>query len=100
MLPSSRPRMATMAEEWRGQASQFGLKSVVYMPKGSAVARLENIRAEGAEASITELNYDDTVRLASQHAEEKWLDLDSRYGLGRVRKNSDLDYAGLWDNNQ
>lgn len=51
-------------------AKQLGHKAVVYMPKGSAITRLENIRTEGAEASITDLNYDDTVRLASQHAEE------------------------------
>jgi len=51
-------------------ATQFGMKSVVYMPKGSALERLENIRAAGADASITEFNYDDAVRLASRHAEE------------------------------
>ena len=51
-------------------AREFGCKSVVYMPKGSAQERLENIRAEGAKASITELNYDDAVRLANAHAEE------------------------------
>ena len=51
-------------------AAQFGHKSVVYMPKGSAQVRLENIRREGAEASITELNYDDAVRLAGRHARE------------------------------
>ena len=50
-------------------AREFGCKSVVYMPKGSARERLENIRAEGAEASITELNYDDAVRLANAHAD-------------------------------
>lgn len=51
-------------------ANQLGHKAVVYMPKGSASARLENIRAEGAEAMITDLNYDDTVRMASQRAKE------------------------------
>ncbi|MEY2195344.1 diaminopropionate ammonia-lyase [Neobacillus sp. BF23-41] len=51
-------------------ANQLGQKSVVYMPKGSSEIRLNNIRKEGAEASITDLNYDDTVRLASQKAEE------------------------------
>ena len=51
-------------------ARQFGFRSVVYMPRGSARERLENIRAEGAEASITELNYDDAVRLANTHAEK------------------------------
>lgn len=45
-------------------ANRLGQKSVVYMPKGSAAERLENIRALGSDASITELNYDDCVRLA------------------------------------
>lgn len=48
--------------------------AVVYMPKGSAKERLENILAEGAEATITELNYDDAVRFAHRQAEEKgWI---------------------------
>lgn len=51
-------------------ANQLGQKSVVLMPKGSSEIRLNNIRKEGAEAYITDLNYDDTVRLASQRAEE------------------------------
>lgn len=45
-------------------------KSVVYMPKGSAIERLENIKAEGADASITDMNYDEAVRLANSKAEE------------------------------
>ncbi len=51
-------------------ANRLGQKSVVYMPKGSALERLENIRALGSDASITELNYDDAVRLANQGAEK------------------------------
>ncbi|WP_083838561.1 MULTISPECIES: diaminopropionate ammonia-lyase [Desulfitobacterium] len=51
-------------------ANQLKQHSVVYMPKGSAAERLENIRAEGADASITELNYDEAVRLANSKAEE------------------------------
>lgn len=47
-------------------ANRLGQKSVVYMPKGSAQERLQNIRALGADASITELNYDDAVRLAKE----------------------------------
>ena len=47
-------------------ARQLGHKSVVYMPKGSARERLDNIRAQGAQAEITDLNYDDAVRLANQ----------------------------------
>ena len=55
-------------------ANQFRQKSVVYMPKGSALERLANIQAEGAEASITELNYDEAVRLANSQAETRgWI---------------------------
>lgn len=52
-------------------ASRLKQKSVVYMPKGSAAERLENIRRLGAEASITDVNYDETVRRAYAEAEEK-----------------------------
>lgn len=64
---------ATDGNHGRGvawSATQFGCKSIVYMPKGSVSERLENIRKAGAEASITEFNYDDTVRLATKHANE------------------------------
>lgn len=49
-------------------AAQLKQKSVVYMPKGSSLTRLENIRKEGAEASIMDINYDDAVRLAAENA--------------------------------
>lgn len=52
-------------------AKQLQQKSVVYMPKGSAEERLKNIRAEGADASITDLNYDEAVRLANTQADQK-----------------------------
>lgn len=52
-------------------AKRFGQKAVVYMPDGSSLRRLENIRAEGAEASIMDgMNYDDAVRLAAENAEK------------------------------
>ena len=51
-------------------ARQRGHKSVVYMPKGSARERLDNIRAQGAQAEITDLNYDDAVRLANRMGKE------------------------------
>ena len=51
-------------------ARQLGHKSVVYMPKGSARERLDNIRAQGAQAEITDLNYDDAVRLADRMGKE------------------------------
>ena len=51
-------------------ANRLNQKSVVYMPKGSAKERLDNIRTLGSDASITELNYDDAVRLANAGAEK------------------------------
>ena len=49
-------------------ANKLRQKSVVYMPSGSAEARLANIRAEGAEATIIDGNYDDAVRLAASES--------------------------------
>ncbi len=51
-------------------ARQLHQKAVVYMPKGSAKQRLANILAEGAEATITDLNYDDAVRMTATKARE------------------------------
>ena len=55
-------------------ARQLGQKSVVYMPRGSALERLENIRAEGARADIIDGTYDQAVRLAREAADrEGWV---------------------------
>ena len=51
-------------------ARVLGQRAVVYMPKGSAAERLENIRAQGAQAEIKEYNYDDTVRIAAADGEK------------------------------
>ncbi len=56
---------------WRGRLSSLGCVRVVYMPKGSSPVRAQNIRRHGAECTITELNYDDTVRLAAKTAREQ-----------------------------
>ena len=40
------------------------------MPKGSAQERVDNIRREGAAVKVTELNYDDTVRLLAKDAQQ------------------------------
>lgn len=47
-------------------ANRLKQKSVVYMPKGSAQERLDNIKSLGSDASITDLSYDDAVRLANE----------------------------------
>lgn len=51
-------------------ARELGQQSVVYMPKGSSKVRLEAIRNEGAHAEITDVNYDETVKLCAKLAEE------------------------------
>ena len=44
------------------------------MPKGSSQMRLKAIQDEGADASITDFNYDDAVRLANEKAKENnWI---------------------------
>ncbi|MFU1792334.1 diaminopropionate ammonia-lyase [Paenibacillus azoreducens] len=50
-------------------ANKLGQKSVVLMPKGSAKARFDNIKQEGATVTIEEVNYDECVRMANAMAE-------------------------------
>lgn len=59
---------ATDGNHGRGvawSANKLGQKAVVFMPKGSSPVRLENIRKEGAAATIEEVNYDECVRIAA-----------------------------------
>ena len=49
-------------------ANKLGQKAVVLMPKGSTQTRLNNIRKEGATATIEECNYDECVRMAADMA--------------------------------
>ena len=51
-------------------ANRLGQKAVVLMPKGSTQTRLNNILAEGAQATIEEYNYDECVRMANAMAEK------------------------------
>jgi len=51
-------------------AEQLKQKSIIYMPKGSAKERLENIRAHGAKAEILDMNYDECVKHANDLAEK------------------------------
>lgn len=53
-------------------ANKLGCKSVVFMPKGSVLARAKAIESMGnSTVTITDLNYDDAVRKASKLADEK-----------------------------
>jgi diaminopropionate ammonia-lyase len=52
-------------------ASRYGCKSYIYMTKGTAQSRVDAVYAAGAEEVIvTEVNYDDTVKLAAKRAED------------------------------
>lgn len=51
-------------------ANKLGQSSKVFMPKGTSLERLENIRRENSDANIMDENYDDCVRLAAKFAEE------------------------------
>lgn len=51
-------------------AKQLGLEAKIYMPLGSTENRLNHIKDLGAEAYITDMNYDDTVRYVVEKAKE------------------------------
>lgn len=78
-------------------AEQLGLRAVVYMPKGSSPVRAQNIRRHGAECTITELNYDDTVRLAAKTAREQGMGSTPGYRLAGLRADPHMDHARLYD---
>lgn len=52
-------------------AARLGHRSVVRMPRGTRPERLENIRKLGADASITDLNYDETSLALRELARER-----------------------------
>jgi len=55
-------------------AENLGCTSVVYMPKGSSITRLEAIQRSGADASIIDGNFDDVVRYAAKQAKaNNWI---------------------------
>ncbi len=55
-------------------ASRMGCDAYVYLPKGTADERLQNILSLGVHAEITDLSYDDAVRHAMRMARENgWI---------------------------
>ncbi|MBQ6065742.1 MAG: diaminopropionate ammonia-lyase [Clostridia bacterium] len=55
-------------------AMTLGYDAYVYMPKGTAPERLDNILATGAHAEITDLIYDDVVRYVRKLSEKNgWI---------------------------
>lgn len=76
-LPKSTFATVTAGNHGRGvawAANLFEQESKVYLPKGSSTMRLNAIQELGADASITEMNYDDTVlHIASVAEENNWI---------------------------
>ena len=55
-------------------AQQVGCNAVVYLPKGTASARYEAIKAHGAQTSIIDGTYDDAVEKAVEQAQKQgWI---------------------------
>lgn len=76
MDPDKNPVFVTATDGNHGRAvawaaAQAGYKSVVFMPKGTVQCRVDAIHeVSDAEVIVTELNYDDAVRLAASYAEK------------------------------
>ncbi|MCY9511705.1 diaminopropionate ammonia-lyase [Paenibacillus larvae] len=70
-LPVRTFATATDGNHGRGLAKQFGQNCIVYMPKGSSRNRVAKIREWGAEAHVTNLDYDETVRFVSGLSREQ-----------------------------
>ena len=61
-------------------AAWFGLGAHVYMPAGSAEARIEAIRSEGAEVIVVDGSYDDAVaKAAGETGPQAWLIQDTAW---------------------
>ncbi|MDA8193914.1 MAG: diaminopropionate ammonia-lyase [Thermaerobacter sp.] len=80
--PGTRQRSLTFATATDGNhgvgiawaAHQFGHQSIVFMPRGTAAARVQSVRAAGGQAEVTAFNYDDTVAwVAAEAAERGWV---------------------------
>jgi diaminopropionate ammonia-lyase len=55
-------------------AQQLGCKAFVYLPKGTATARYESIKAHGAQTLIIDGTYDDAVQQAVEQAQKQgWI---------------------------
>ena len=51
-------------------AKQLGLKAHIYMPAGTEPERVQAIRDFGAEVTVTDVSYDETVALARAQAQQ------------------------------
>lgn len=54
-------------------ASLLGLRALIYVPEGTAAARIEAVESEGAECEVVPGGYDDAVRRSAEQASEHCL---------------------------
>ncbi|MDQ6939152.1 MAG: pyridoxal-phosphate dependent enzyme, partial [Verrucomicrobiota bacterium] len=54
-------------------AAMFGFAARIYVPKGTAQARIDGIASEGAQVEIVDGTYDDAVARAAKDASERCL---------------------------
>ena len=79
-------------------AQQYGCRAVVFMPRGTSEIRLKAILDHKANAKITDLNYDETVKFAETEAiKNDWVLLqDSSWpGYTEVPKNIMAGYKTM-----
>lgn len=91
--PSLKPRLAritciTATDGNHGRAvawaaRRLGCRAVVYMPRGTVAARIDNVRMFGASVQVIDGNYDQAVVLAATAARENgWLLIQDTIGEG------------------
>jgi diaminopropionate ammonia-lyase len=56
-------------------AAQLGHKAIVFLPEGTVESRIDVIRKTGAEVVVTKFDYDRTVELAKEMAQENGWEL-------------------------
>ena len=68
---------ATAGNHGRGlawMAQQLGCRCVIYLPAGATPSRVANLENHDAEVTVTDVDYDDSVRLISEQANDNgWL---------------------------
>lgn len=81
---------------WR--AESLGYESIIFMPKGSEDRRVKTIEKYGAKVVVTDMNYDDTVRYASDFAKKNNYHLvqdTSLPGYTQIPNNIVLGYSTM-----
>ena len=77
----------------------LGLPASIYVPAGTADARIEGIRSEGATCEVVEGSYEDAVERSAQDASDD-VPGDLRYVMGGLSGRPAVGHRGLLDDLQ